>query len=161
MLFELLKTDFATSTFLYIGYSNRDPNWALLLNEITEEFQPSKIPSAFRVAPHTDPDDAEILKARGIATIDADLEHFVAAASAQLEPFHADADRLKAIQETVPTHLLEAFDKNPAPVARLIASWQYVNQAPFSDAPNARQFFRGDQPNWALIGAGIAFQRDV
>jgi|SRR5579859_8166133 len=27
MLFELLKKDFATSTILYIGYSNQDPNW--------------------------------------------------------------------------------------------------------------------------------------
>ena len=161
MLFALLKKDFATSTFLYIGYSNRDPNWALLLNEITEEFQPSKLPSAFRVAPNTDRDDAEILRARGIASIDADLEQFIAAAVAQLEPFHVDDDRLKALQKTVPSHLLEAFEKNPAPVARLIASWQYVNQAPFTDAPNSRQFFRGDQPNWALIGAGISFLRDV
>lgn len=161
MLFELLKTDFATSTFLYIGYSNRDPNWALLLNEITEEFQPSRIPSAFRVAPNTARDDAEILKARGINTIDADLEQFVTAATIQLEPFNHDTDRLKAIQKTVPNHLLEVFEKNPAPVARFIASWQYVNQAPFSDTPNSRQFFRGDQPNWAVIGAGIPFQRDI
>ena len=161
MLFELLKKEFATSTLLYIGYSNRDPNWALVLNEITEEFQPSKLPSAFRVTPNTDRDDAEILKARGIETIDADLEQFVAAAVAQLEPFQADADRLKSLQKTVPTHLLEAFEKNPAPVARLIASWEYVNQAPFSEAPNVQQFFRGDSPNWALVGAGLTFQRDI
>ncbi len=161
MLFEILKQNFATSTILYIGYSNRDPNWALLLNEITEEFQPSKLPSAFRVVPSTDKDDAEILKSRGIETIDADLEQFVSAAVAQLEPFHIDDDRLKALQKTVPSHLLNAFKKNPAPVARLIASWQYVNQAPFADTPNPKQFFRGDKPNWSLIGAGLSFQRDV
>jgi len=161
MLFEILKQNFASSTILYIGYSNRDPNWALLLNEIAEEFLPSKLPSAFRVVPNTDKDDAEILRARGIETIDADLEQFVSAAVAQLEPFNVDNGRLKALQKTVPIHLLDAFEKNPAPVARLIASWQYVNQAPFSDSPNSQQFFRGDKPNWPLIGAGLSFERDV
>jgi len=161
MLFELLKQEFATSTLLYIGYSNRDPNWALLLNEITEQFLPSKLPRAYRVVPNTDPDDAEILRARGIEPIDADLEQFVAASVAQLEPFHVDDGRLKALQSTVPIHLLGAFEKNPAPVVRLIASWQYVNQAPFSASPNTQPFFRGDQPNWALIGAEIPFQRDI
>jgi len=161
MLFELLKKEFATSTFLYIGYSNRDPNWAILLNEITEQFLPSKLPRAYRVDPNTQKDDAEILRSRGIEPIDADLELFVAASIAQLEPFQVDDGRLKALQSTVPAHLLNAFEKNPAPVVRLIASWQYVNQAPFSDTPNNQTFFHGDQPNWALIGAGIPFRRDV
>lgn len=161
MLFELLKQEFATSTLLYIGYSNRDPNWALLLNEITEEFQPLRLPSAFRVVPNTQKDDAEILRARGIETLDADLRQFVAEATVQLQPFQIDAGRLKAIQKSVPNHLLPAFDQNPAPVARLIAAWQYVNQAPFAELPNSHAFFRGDQPNWGLIGAGISFRRDV
>jgi tetratricopeptide (TPR) repeat protein len=161
MLFELLKKEFATATLLYVGYSHRDPNWALLLNEIAEEFLPSKLPQAFRVTPSTSPDDLEILKARGIDTIDADLSQFVAAAASQLEPFHADADRLQALQSTVPSHLLDLFKKNPAPVARLIASWQFVNQAPFSDAPNTHAFFRGDRANWALVGAGLTFRRDI
>jgi hypothetical protein len=37
MLFELLKKDFATSPVLYIGYSNRDPNWNIVLAEISSE----------------------------------------------------------------------------------------------------------------------------
>ncbi len=161
MLFELLKRDLATSTFLYVGYSNRDPNWALLLSEITQEFLPARLPSSYRVAPNTDPDDAEILKARGIETIDADLERFVVAATAQLQPFQVEDGRLKAIQATVPAHLLDAFEKNPAPVVRLLASWQYVNGARFSEQPNKHAFFRGDQPNWALVGASIPFPRDI
>jgi tetratricopeptide (TPR) repeat protein len=161
MLFELLKKDLATSTFLYIGYSNRDPNWNLLLNEITEEFLPSKLPRSYRVVPDTDRDDAEILKAKGIESINASLEQFVAATAAQLEQFHVDDGRLKVLQSTVPAHLLDAFAKNPAPVVRLISSWQYVNQAPFTLSPNTHTFFRGDQPNWALIGAGISFVRDI
>src|SRR5690606_36834734 len=31
----------------------------------------------------------------------------------------------------------------------------------FSLPPNSQSFFRGDQPNWALIGAGIPFRRDI
>jgi tetratricopeptide (TPR) repeat protein len=161
MLFELLKNEFATSTLLYIGYSNRDPNWDLLLHEITEEFLPSRPPPAYRVVPNTDRDDAEILRARRIEPIDADLAQFVAAAMAQLEPFRVDDDRLKVLESTVPAHLLGAFEKNPAPVIRLLSSWQYVNQAPFTDHPNTKAFFRGDQPNWALIGSEISFRRDV
>lgn len=161
MLFELLKRELATSTFLYIGYSNRDPNWALLVNEIAQEFLPARLPPSYRVAPNTDPDDVEILKARGVETIDGDLEQFVGAAAAQLEPFHADQGRLKAIQATVPGPLLAAFEKNPAPVVRLLRSWQYVNEAPFSAVPNKHSFFRGDKPNWGLVAAGIPFIRDV
>ena len=43
MLFELLKKEFATSTILYVGYANQDPNWKQLLTEISEEFYPSEI----------------------------------------------------------------------------------------------------------------------
>ena len=161
MLFELLKHEFATSTLLYIGYSNRDPNWSLLFNEITQEFLPARLPSSYRVAPSTDPDDEEILKAKGIVTIDGDLEKFVTAATAQLQPFHADDSRLKSLQATVPTHLLGAFEKNPAPVVRLLTAWRYVNEAPFSETPNKHSFFRGDQPNWGLVGTGIPFSRDI
>ena len=161
MLFEILKEKFSTSTVLYIGYSNRDPNWSLILNEITEEFQPTKLPPAFRVVPDTNKDDAEILKFRGIEVIDGDLKKFVASASVQLEAFTADDSRLKSLKNTIPNYFADVFEQNPAPVARLVSSWQYVNQANFSDEPNTHQFFRGDHPNWSLIGSGLSFQRDI
>ena len=53
MLFELLKHDAAISTFLYIGYSNRDPNWKLVLGELSEEFLLSQMPRSYRLAPTT------------------------------------------------------------------------------------------------------------
>ena len=44
MLFELLKKEFATSNILYIGYSNQDQNWDLILEELTTEFYPKPLP---------------------------------------------------------------------------------------------------------------------
>jgi SIR2-like domain len=44
MLWSRLKTEFATSTILYVGYSGRDPNWRLVLDELTQEFLPSALP---------------------------------------------------------------------------------------------------------------------
>jgi hypothetical protein len=38
MLFAMLKKEFATSTILYIGYRNSDPNWDLVLDELYAEF---------------------------------------------------------------------------------------------------------------------------
>ena len=161
MLFEVLQYNFATSTFLYIGYSHRDPNWYLLLNELAEDFQVGALPPSFRVDPNTAQDDVEILKARGIESIDADLEEFVAVATTQIESPIINNIQLKTLRTAVPSNLLDTFDINPVPVVRFLTSWQYVNQAPFSDTPNSHTFFRGDKPNWALIGAGISFKRDI
>jgi hypothetical protein len=57
--------------------------------------------------------------------------------------------------------LLFAFERNPAAVARLLNSWEYINQAPFSAPANTRAFFRGDRANWGLIAKNIPFERDL
>jgi hypothetical protein len=44
MVWNRLKNDCATSTILYIGYSGRDPNWQLMIEEMTREFLPSHPP---------------------------------------------------------------------------------------------------------------------
>ena len=54
-----------------------------------------------------------------------------------------------------------AFDKYPAAVARLVSSWEYVNQAPFNAKPNTAEFMRGDRANWALVGKNLNFKRDI
>lgn len=161
MLFEILKLEFALSTFLYIGYRNQDDNWRRLLSEITDDFFPSSLPSSFRVSPETDSLDQEILRNRGIQTIQATFEEFVTAASSQISKLSVDPDKLKRLQATVPSELLEAFDKNPAPVLRLLHSWEYVNQAPFNQEPNTRAFLRGDRANWAVVAAEHDFSRDL
>jgi tetratricopeptide (TPR) repeat protein len=56
---------------------------------------------------------------------------------------------------------LPAFERNPAAVARLLNSWEYVNQAPFAETPNTRDFFRGDRGNWGLMSRRIPFERDI
>jgi hypothetical protein len=70
MMFEILKLEFATSTFLYAGYSNQDPNWKMLLEELRSEFFPSRLPPSYRIAPTTNALDAEILRAQHVETID-------------------------------------------------------------------------------------------
>jgi TonB family protein len=84
MLFEVLKKEFATSTVLYIGYSDLDPNRNLVLEEMRQDFYPSTLPCSYRLALRTQPLNNELLRSQGIETIDASFEGFVAAASAAL-----------------------------------------------------------------------------
>jgi hypothetical protein len=48
MMFEVLKLEFASATFLYIGYSNQDPNWNMVIEEIRSEFYPTQLPMSYR-----------------------------------------------------------------------------------------------------------------
>lgn len=161
MLFERLKTEFATSTFLYIGYSNRDPNWKLVLSELKTDFYPSNLPVSYRVTHDKDRLNIEILRSQNIETINVSIEQFVQNASVVLTETKIDPEKLKKLKYRVPPDLAAAFDKNPAAVARLLASWTYVNQAPFDEPSNIASFLRGDKPNWGLIGRQHYFERDI
>jgi tetratricopeptide (TPR) repeat protein len=161
MLFEILKQEFATATFLYIGYSNRDPNWRLLLDEIRAEFYPSQPPISYRVSPDTNPLDEEILHSKGVETIAATFDDFQKTAAVALAGSRVSPDLLKRLESTIPKDLLPAFDKHPAAVARLLSSWEYVNQAPFNATPNISDFLRGNRANWALVGKHLNFERDI
>lgn len=161
MLFEALKLQFATSTFLYIGYSHRDPNWALLWHELASEFAPSKLPVSYRVSPTTDPIDVEILKARGVESIQGYFNEFALLARNELSTATVEPDQLRQLVKSVPRDLVDAFNSNPAAAIRLLSSWEYVNQAPFDAAPNTSSFLRGDTPNWATLSGKHYFQRDI
>ncbi len=161
MLFELLKMEFATSSIIYIGYSNRDPNWKNMLIEIEDEFSPNKLPQSYRIAPKTDLIDIELLKAKNIETIDLSLEDFVKVATASIFPESEDRDTLLTMRAEIPSDLMPSFERNPAPTLRLLSSWIYVNQAQFDAKPNVHEFLRGDRPNWALIGSKQHFERDL
>lgn len=160
MLFELLKKEFITSTIIYIGYSNRDPNWNMVLREIESEFYPSQMPTSYRIAPGTDPIDVEILKAKNIINLNYKYDEFVSIASASLEKLD-DNNLLEKFHSKIPADLSPAFVKNPAALTRFLNSWEYVNQADFSSPPNLKIFLEGDRPNWALVGQGLFFERDV
>jgi len=161
MLFELLKKEFITSSILYIGYSNQDSNWNIILNEIASEFYPTPMPTSYRIAPDTDQIEREILENKNIFTIDMNFEEFVGLASACLCVSEAESENIMKFQSKVPSDLLTAFEKNPTSVTRLLNSWAYINQAAFNEAPNIELFLRGDRPNWALIGSGHYFERDI
>lgn len=161
MLFEVLKQQFATSTILYLGYANRDPNWRLVLDEAAAEFLPSTLPPAYRIVRDPDPLDDEILRFRGVETISASSADFISAAAAELGEQLPDTDRLRRAKAAVPSHLADAFDRAPASTLRLLSSWTYVNQAPFDLAPNVSSFLRGDRANWGLIGRRSHFERDI
>lgn len=161
MLFELLKIEFTASSILYIGYSNSDPNWKNILSEISSEFSPSPMPQSYRVSPDTNQIDIEILKAKNIETIKSNYLEFTKALSITLSEIQIDSKRLKQIKSTVPSDLIEAFEKEPAAIARLLSSWIYVNQTSFNETPNIRSFLRGDLANWSLIGGKHHFERDI
>jgi hypothetical protein len=110
MMFEVLKLEFATSTFLYGGYSNEDPNWKMLLEELRSEFYPSPLPQSYRVALTTDPLDEEILRSKNIDTISCSYDDFQKSAALALVGVRVPADALSRLQASVPAELLPAFD---------------------------------------------------
>jgi tetratricopeptide (TPR) repeat protein len=161
MLFELLKKEFATSTVLYVGYSNRDPNWNTVLTEIRNEFYPSPMPMSFRVAPATSALDAELLQSKGVETLNMKLDEFVSAAAATLKEAAGITDLLATARKQVPTELAAEFEKSPAAILRFLNSWTYVNAADFNQRANLVEFLKGDKPNWGLLARKLYFQRDL
>ena len=158
MLFEFLKNQFATSPILYIGYSNRDPNWRSVLNEMVAEFYPSTPPVSYRIAPNTDLVEKELLKAKNVETINGTLQDFHDIAAIELTPSDIESDRLARAKASVPSDLIDTFEQHPAAVLRLINTWTYVNQAPFHEPPNSDDFLRGDRPNWGLVASRRIFR---
>ncbi|MBI5579219.1 MAG: SIR2 family protein [Deltaproteobacteria bacterium] len=161
MLFNLLKHHFITSNILYIGFSNSDYDWQIVLNEIEQEFYPSSMPTSYRIAPETDAVDREILEAKKLFSIDMNFEEFVANCASTLRHQEIDSEKLSKYESMVPAGLIEAFHRNPVAVTRLLSSWTYVNQEAFSESPNTKMFLEGDKPNWALVGSGGYFERDI
>jgi hypothetical protein len=160
--FNLLQNEFATSTILYIGYSNTDPNWDLLINEITDEFGNKPLPPSYRIAPTTDELDRELLKLkRNIESIDANLDEFYAIAQAELNHEAIREDKIAQLRKNVPDDLLKAFEQNPPPIIRLMASWEYLNHEKFHVPMNLKAFLNGDLPNWSLIASKHYFERDI
>jgi len=161
MLFELLKKEFITCPILYVGYSNRDPNWKLVLSEITSEFYPSPLPKSFRIDPYADDYDKEIMSAKNIDTINATIADFSDTIAAELPIDAGISDRLAKLKVNISPDFLDAFEQNPAPVVRLLSSWEYVNDANFAGVPNIHNFLRGDRPSWDLVGNNDVFVRDI
>lgn len=160
-IFELLKNEFATSSILYIGYSNEDPNWKMIMEEMRAEFYPSKMPISYRIAPKTDSIDKEILKSKQIETLDCTLEEFRQIAVSTLSDSQPTSEVVQRTLRSIPTDLSSIFENNPAATLRLLASWEYVNQAPFNISPNISDFLHGDRSNWSLVGQRLFFERDI
>lgn len=161
MLFDILKIECATAPILYIGYSHQDPNWKIVQAELRSEFLPSEPPPSFRVSPGTTPLDKELLAARGVTALDGTLEEFRAVVVDTLGPIRVEPYRLDQLELAIPPDLRDAFRDSPPAVARLLASWEYVNQAPFNETPNVGAFLKGDLPSWSLVSQRRHFERDI
>jgi tetratricopeptide (TPR) repeat protein len=161
MLFESFKFEMATSSILYVGYANEDPNWETLLEETFEDFYPSKLPQSFRIDPYADDIDIEILQSKNIHTIKCSFQEFASTISASTVTSDTAVDVLSAFKKNVPPDFEAEFNSSPIPVIRLLSSWEYVNQAAFNQPPNFTNFIKGDAPNWSLIDKGQIFERDI
>lgn len=162
MVWERLRSDAATSTLLYIGYSGRDPNWQMVIEEIAREFSPSQPPVAYRIDPYADPLDTEILRdVRRIETLVMSLPEFHALVDAELGDRRPDPDTINVLRNKIPQHLRPAYDLEPAAMLRLLDSWIYVNDESVIDVPNTKEFLRGSKPNWSLIAQNHRFVRDI
>jgi len=158
MIFELLKYQFATSPILYIGYSNQDPNWNMLLHEVISEVALSKKNKSFRIDPYVDSMSEEILSAKGIESLKCGFDEFVVKAKAVLnQPI--DAGTISRFKHKLPDGI--KYEQNPTGFIRIFNSWELVNCVPFEDKPNISEFLKGDRANWSLIAENNIFSRDI
>ena len=161
MLFEYFRTDFPKSTILYIGYSHRDSNWLTITADVRAEYSPNNPPTAYRVAPTTPILEVEAMAALDIETLPGSISHFRAACQLHFGDLRVEPHRLDSLKSAIPAALHSAFDQSPAGVSRLLNSWESVGDAQFTGVPNTREFYRGDQASWTLLGQGINFERDL
>ncbi|MGG4399800.1 SIR2 family protein [Paenibacillus amylolyticus] len=162
MMFERLKYHMAASCVLYIGYSNNDSNWNMVLSDIEEEFFPDSPPTSYRVDPYTSELDVEILKARNLITIPQKFDDFVIDATVQIDNnFNRNAD-IEGIESKIPKKFMMNFKENPVSVLRLLSSWEYVNEINISIArSDVSDYVRGDKPTWGLVFNENYFKRDI
>lgn len=161
MLFEVLQQQMSSSIIVYVGYSHNDPNWTMVFEELLSEFSPSPLPQSFRVTRSTPDFDREILNQHKITTLDGTVTDFASAIQSTLGDLRVDPRHLDNLKGSVPSDLHIAFENNAAATVRLLSSWTYVNQAPFSPTPNVSAFLRGEKANWSLIAGKHYFDRDV
>ncbi|MBL8824098.1 MAG: SIR2 family protein [Planctomycetia bacterium] len=161
MLFNILKTEFATSPFIYVGYSHGDTNWKTVFTELRSYFLPTKVPQSFRITPGSNAIEDEILLRQGVETIKLTLQDFVKQAHIDHIKSPGPLIKMEYEKEHVPVDLHDAFDASPIATVRLLQSWEYVNSAPFDQVPNTRAFLNGDRPNWGTVAGKHCFERDV
>lgn len=162
MVWDRLKNDCATSTMLYIGYSGRDPNWQLIIEEMAREFLPSRPPTAYRIDPFADPIDIELHKeVRRVETLVMSLPEFHALVQQEIGDYRPASDTLNKYRNKVPQHLRADYDKSPVPMLRLLESWNYINAESVTQDPNTKEFLRGSTPTWSLIAQNHRFVRDI
>lgn len=160
MMFEQLKIHHAQCSFLYIGYSHRDPNWRMIHSEMQSEFPEGNFPRSFRIDPKPDPAQAEILLNKGIETIACDLNTLVEAYKKYVQ-VQGLVSQMWEVPERFPTALEEAFKNAPAMCKRLLTGWEYVGSADIQTKPNPTEYYKGTKPNWSLIDTSGCFERDI
>lgn len=162
MMFDYLKHQMVVSCVLYIGYSNNDPNWNLLISEIEEEFYPEVLPTTFRLDPFTPALDVELFRARNITTICQKYNEFVLDAKIQLISNSSSLAGLDKLESKIPSDFIEGFRTNPTSVLRLISSWEYVNQISVEKLKaDVHNYLKGDKPDWGIIFNNLYFRRDI
>lgn len=160
MMFEQLKIHHAQCTFLYIGYSHKDPNWQMIHSEMQSEFPEGNLPRSFRIDPKPDIAQSEILLNKGIETIACDLNTLIEAYK-QYVQVQGTVPQIWGLPEHCPKALNDAFKNAPAMCKRLLSGWEYVGSADIQIQPNISEYYKGTKANWSLIDAAAYFERDI
>jgi hypothetical protein len=160
-LFEIFKHRMVTSCILYTGYSHNDSNFNYIINDLEIELYPKKINTSYRIDPVDNELNNFILQERNIKTINQTFTDFVKEARLQLNATFSLEEAYKKFEPSIPNDIKEDFHNNPAPVVRLLSSWQYVNQLSITENPDVYNYVRGDKPSWSIIFNEKFFHRSI
>ncbi|TAH62933.1 MAG: hypothetical protein EWM50_04435, partial [Gottschalkiaceae bacterium] len=160
-LFEILKHRMVTSCILYTGYSHSDSNFNGIVSDIENELFPKKITTSYRIDPNSNELNDFIWQDRNIITLNTTFTDFVKQARLQINPPSIKNEIYERYEPSIPSDFQNEFHTNPAPVIRLLSSWQYVNQLSNIGYPDVYNYIRGDKPNWSIIFNDKYFQRSI
>ena len=161
MMFEQLKIHHAQCTFLYIGYSHKDPNWHMIHSEMQSEFPEGKFPRSFRIDPKPDIAQSEILLNKGIETIACNLNTLIESYKQYVRVQGTVSQEWGEVPQHCPKMLHDAFKNSPAMCKRLLSGWEYVGSANIQIQPNIPEYYKGTKANWSLIDTAAYFERDI
>jgi len=156
-LFRRLSTDIQSRAFVFIGYSLRDPNFRLVLEDCRNAIESGVLPLSYAVRPGHRSGEAEFWKDKyNLRLLDCTAEDFLdelastwAGSSYQVTPLE---DR--ALYELVAADEVTSFPK--------VADCYYrVLPDRCTGASSPADFFRGAEATWADIRDEIAQPRDA
>ncbi len=155
-LFQRLKRDLLSRTFLFAGYSLADDDLRTILDDCREELSVDALPVSYALRRNVHPAQAAFWREKyNIHFLDVDASQFLQDLRDTWETFAQTATPARRLERQ-----FYAVDQT-ARFKRLGDSFYLLRPADCGGQSKAVSFFQGAEPTWADIRDAIASKRDL